>query len=70
MNPLLHAISVVKGQVNDLDERYDRYHADLVNKLVEIISKQEAGLSDQKRRAEVADIVTTFGSAVAAHEKG
>lgn len=70
MNPLFHAIGVVKEQVQDMEHRYDGYHVDLVNKLVEIIAKQEAGLSDQKRRSEVKEIVTAFGSAVRAHEKG
>jgi hypothetical protein len=65
MNPFLHAVTVAKQRVQEIDARYDGYHAELIKKLVEIISKQEEGLSDQKRRREVADIITSFGSAVA-----
>ena len=66
MNPVFHAISVAKEQVLEIEARYPGYHAELVNKLVEVIAKQEEGLSDQKRRGEVTAIVTSFGSAVAA----
>ena len=70
MNPVLHAMTVAKQRVLEIDARYDGYHADLVNKLVEIVTKQEEGLSQQKRRSEVADIITTFGSAVASKREG
>ena len=69
MNPVLHAMNVVKGQVQDLEERYEGYHVDLVRRLTEVIAKQEAGLSDARRRIEVREIVVSFGSAVAAREE-
>ena len=69
MSSVLHAIGIAKRQVLEIEARYPGYHADLVNKLVEIITKQDEGLSDQKRRKEVAEIVTSFGSAVAAREE-
>ena len=70
MNPVLYAMSVAKQQVRDIELRHEDYHRDLVNKLAEVIAKQQEGLSDQKRRTEVADIVSSFGSAVAAKTDG
>ena len=70
MDPLLHAIGVIKEQVQDTEQRYDGYHVDLVRTLVEIIAKQDAGLSNAKRRLEVTAAVTVAGGAVATRRKG
>ena len=65
MNPVLQAMKVAREEVQEIEARYSNYHADLVTKLVEVITKQGEGLSEPKRRKEVADIVTTFGRSVA-----
>ena len=70
MNSVLHAVAVAKVRVLEIEARYGGYHADLINKLVEIVAKQDEGLGDQKRRREVADIITSFGSAVASKQGG
>ena len=65
MNPILQAVVVAKQQVSDIEVRYPTYHTELVNTLVEVIHKQSEGLSDQKRRVEVSQLVNAFGSTVA-----
>lgn len=68
MNPILQAVVVAKQQVSDIEVRYPTYHTDLVNTLVEVIQKQGEGLSDQRRRAEVSQILNTFGNMVASKQ--
>lgn len=65
MNPILQAVVVAKQQVSDIEVRYPTYHTELVNTLVEVIQKQSEGLSDQKRRTEVSQLLDAFGSTVA-----
>jgi hypothetical protein len=68
MNPVLQAVTVAKQQVCDIEARYPAYHTDLVNTLVQVIQTQAAGLSDQRRRTEVGQLIDAFGSAVAAKQ--
>ncbi|GEM_PF-2105170 len=68
MNPILQAVVVAKQQVSDIEVRYPTYHTELVNTLVEVIQKQSEGLSDQKRRTEVSQLLDAFGSTVASKQ--
>ena len=69
MNPIRRAVTVAKDQVGRLEQRYPEYHGDLVTLLVQVVAKQNEGLSEKRRRGEVKGIITGFGSSVAAKVK-
>lgn len=69
MNAISQAVVVAKQQVSDIEVRYPSYHTELVNTLVEVIQKQGEGLSNQKRRTEVSQLLDAFGSTVASKQR-
>ncbi len=65
----LSSVSILKESVQEIEELIPEYRADLVEALVAIISVQDQGLSLQKRRLQVLDIVRNLGTKVAKESK-
>lgn len=59
-------LEVAGEQATMVEERCQRYRADLVECLVKIIATQDEGLSQKGRRDKVAKIVEAFGGKVTA----
>ena len=59
-------LEVAGEQATMVEERCQRYRADLVECLVKIIATQDEGLSQKGRRDKVAKIVEAFGGTVTA----
>jgi len=59
-------LEVAGDQATLVEERCQRYRADLVGCLVKVIATQDEGLSQKGRRDRVAKIVEAFGGKVAA----
>ena len=60
------AIQVIKDSVGLRPERYDGYHVDLVNMLVDALTAAGDGLSTTQRRRDLTDAIkakaTTIGT--------
>lgn len=48
--------------VQDIAERYDGYHADLVGRFVEVLRIQHSEPGDRARRRAISELVTSFAS--------
>ena len=52
--------------VQDIAERYDRYHAHLVGRFVDVLRIQHSEPGDRARRRAIRDVVTSFAAEVSA----